>query len=73
MFKGITKGVDLTHPKASAGYVINGVIAVVVIIAVIAIGMWVYSKTVAKAVSGLGTAGGSVAASLAPGTFGDGS
>jgi len=70
MFKGITKGVDLTHPKASVGYVVNGVVAVVVILAVIAAGMWLYGKTIGGAV---GSGVKSTVASLAPGTFGDGS
>lgn len=69
MFKDITKGADLTHPKASVGWLVNGVVAVVVLLVVIASGMWIYGKAIG---TGAGAVKSSVA-SLAAGTFGDGS
>lgn len=72
MFKNITEGVDLTHPKASVGYIIPAVVAVMVLLAIVAAGSWIY-KTVTAKTAGLTTGATSTIGSLAPGTFGDGS
>ena len=50
--KKVAGGVELTHPRASLGWFIPAIVAVVVILAAIAVGKWLYGK-VSAPVSGV--------------------
>ena len=63
-------GADLTHPKASVGYVISASIAVIVLLIVFAIGGYLYSKV--KGASTGVTSGVSGAVGSVTGVFGNG-
>lgn len=40
----IMGGADLTHPKMSTGWILGAVISVVLLLAVVAVGTWLFTK-----------------------------
>lgn len=70
IMNSVKGGADLTKPKLSIGYVIGASVAVVVLLAVFALGGYMYSK-VKGATSGV-TAGATGAVGSAIGVFGNG-
>ena len=54
--KNLGKGADLTHPRASLGWFLPAVIAIVVIAAAIGVGLWIYGVVSAPVKSVIGNA-----------------
>ena len=66
----VKSGADLTHPKMTGGWFIGAAIAIVVLLAVIAVGTWIYKNSVAK-IGNLKPAAASTG-SMVTGLFGNG-
>jgi len=58
----ITKGVDLTHPRLSVGWILGGIVAVVLLLAIVAAGTWFFTKGKEKIAPALGQVTGGVSA-----------
>jgi len=65
--KGLTKGADLTTPKASVGWVVSASVAVMVLMVAVGIGGWLFGKA-KNATGGMTKSAGSIV----EGAFGDG-
>ncbi len=71
IMNAVKQGADLTHPKASVGWVVGAVVAVILLAAVAGIGIWAYGRLKAvaggKSANGADTAGAGMGSGIGAG------